>query len=722
LVSKVTGPTVLWVVAEAVPWASTGGLGDVAGSLPAVLRQKGWDVRVCLPLHRATRVHRLSPPLCSFEVFVGKGRSFPCTVREALEPPYGVPTSFIDCELFDRAGVYSDQGEVYPDNAFRFGVFQLAVRGWLERWDTPPALLHCHDWHAALLPTLVKTPGQWPEKLANVRTILTIHNLLYQGHAERDLLEELGLPSLLWHPEWLEHLAGINFLKGGILSADLITTVSRTYASEIRTPDKGLGLDGPLRDRSDDLFGIVNGIDDSYDPARDPAIAMRFSADNRAGKAEAKKALRSEMGLPGAPDELLIGFVGRLTDQKGVALLLDARPVIEGLGAKVVALGNGDKLLEDALLEADRQSPQRFRTITSYDPTAARRIFAGVDLLVVPSRMEPCGLVQLYAQRYGALPVAHAVGGLADTITDGETGFLFSRPSAAALAQALRRAAEVHRQPVRWNAMVDAAMRRDWSWRASASGYEALYQRVQDRPARVRPRPTPPDDLAYLVDYGPDLPRHLGAPFLHLLVQGPRCLYAFWERPEHEENLSLVLEEQPTAIAFSLARRAGPVGDFWTPALPDCAYRACLLNAEGNLVAVSNVVLTPRDRAVSDEEGEPDWWHALVQESSLDDPLLGDRWRDLFPQPLRPIEGARRWDGGIGDEPLGDHTPGSQPPVGPQRPPRVTTPLALEGRPGLPLVRLDVFGALAAKETTAVHQPGSPESARRPWGKGKGGG
>jgi starch synthase len=706
VVTKVSGPTVLWVVAEAVPWASTGGLGDVAGSLPAVLRQKGWDVRVCLPLHRVTRVHRLSAPVASFQVFAGRGRSFNCAVREALEPPYGVPTAFIDCELFDRAGVYADGGEVYPDNAFRFGVFQLAVRAWLERWDTPPAILHCHDWHAALLPALVKTPGQWPEKLADIRTILTIHNLLYQGHAERELLDELGLPTSLWHPEWLEHLAGINFLKGGILSADLVTTVSRTYASEIRTPDKGLGLDGPLRDRSEDLFGIVNGIDDSYDPASDPAIAANFSAANRAGKAEAKKALRAEMGLSGSADELLIGFVGRLTDQKGVDLLLDARPAIADLGAKVVALGNGEKAFEEALLEADRESPQQFRTVPRYDPSAARRIFAGVDVLVVPSRMEPCGLVQLYAQRYGALPVAHAVGGLADTITDGETGFLFSRPTAASLAQALKRAQDVFRDGRRWDAMVEKAMRRDWSWHASASGYDALYKRVLEREPRVRPRPTPPDDQAYLVDYGPDLPRQLGAPFLHVLVQGPRSLYVFWERPEGEENLTLVLEEQPTAIAFSLARGAGPVGDFWTPALPDCAYQARLLGPGGHIVAVSNVVLTPRDRPVVDGESAADWWLGLVSEGALDDPMLGDRWRDLFPQPLRPIEGARRWDGGIGDEPLGQHTPGSEPPIGPQRPPRVTTPLALEGRPGVTLSRAEVLGVRAA--ATAASSKDSP--------------
>ena len=677
-------PVVLWLAAEAVPWAHTGGLGDVIGSLPMVLRRKGWDVRLCLPLYNDARRFPISAPIMELSIAVGGGRSHvPVSIRTAIDPPDGVPTYLVECPLFDRPGVYGDGGQAYPDNPYRYGVWQLAARELATSLEPAPALIHCHDWHAALTPALVKMDALLESSPASrlaswsrdVRTILTIHNLEFQGHTARAVLNDLGLPRELWHPRWLEHFGGVNFLKGGILSADRVTTVSRSYADEIRAPATGMGLDGSLRDRAADLGGIVNGIDViSWDPATDPALPEHFDVAHREGRAACKAALRRELGLGGEPHEPLIGFVGRLTESKGVDLLIRALPSLFALGAKAVVLGSGDLPLQAALKDLEAAHPDHFRAVLRFDAALARRAYAGVDMMIVPSRVEPCGLVQLYSLRYGAVPIVHGVGGLRDTVTDGVTGFVFEDATPRAIVAAARRALEVFTdEPARWAEIVGAGMRQDWSWTKSAAGYDALYRETLSRPPRVRSLPAPEDDQAMFVDYGPELPATLGRDELRLMVQGPTCVYAYWEM-NHAEPLDLIIEERPTGYAFVLSEQAPPTGEFWVPVLPEHAYRAMFCTRDGTVVRTSNIVLTGRTGPIAPGEETPVWLERLLASGALDDPETADRWTTIFPQRPTRLRGTRYWGGEMPSD-LSFVPPSSHTLVSPPAPPGTGTAL-----------------------------------------------
>ncbi|HVR61025.1 MAG TPA: glycogen/starch synthase [Polyangia bacterium] len=649
-------PLVLWLAAEAIPWAHTGGLGDVIGSLPAVLRAKGWDVRLCLPLYADARQlveqldasPRIGSPILTMDVAVGSGRRrVGAAIREAIDPPAGVPTYLVECPLFERRGIYGTDGEAYPDNPFRYGVWQLAARQLAATLAPGPALIHCHDWHAALTPALVKFPGQWPAERADVRTVFTIHNLQYQGNAGRDVLDELGLPRAMWHPQWLEHFGGVNFVKGAILSADRVTTVSRTYADEIRTSAHGMGLDGPLRDRAGDLAGIVNGIDTvAFDPATDRSLPARYDADHPEGRATCQHALRAELGFASPSTRPLLGFIGRLAESKGADLLISAAPALLALGIDIVVLGSGERRFAEALLALEAQHPGRFRAFVRFDAALARRIYGGVDMMLVPSRIEPCGLVQLYALRYGAVPIVHAVGGLRDTVADGVTGFAFTRPSTPDIVAAVGRALEAHADARRWSALRAAGMHQDWSWSTSASGYDALYKDVLARPPRRRSLPPPEDDQALFADEGTPLPARLPWRALHLLAQGPRRLYAYWELDAQPENepLALMLEEQPTGRAFVLARDLPAAGELWMPAQPEHAYRVTLRRgSDGADVLRSNVIVTARDTPAPPGEEAPAWLERLLRAGALDDVRGAERWAAVFPQPPTVFEGAPPW-------------------------------------------------------------------------------
>lgn len=627
-------PVILWLAAEAVPWASTGGLGDVVGSLPAVLRRRGWDVRLCLPLYRPLIQHPLGPPVVECDV-PSPGR-YHVTVRPAVTPPGSVPTYFVDCPaLFERPGIYTEDGTGYDDNPLRFAVFQLGARALAEALG--PAILHCHDWHAALLPALLHLAPR-PARLRDTRTILTVHNLQYQGECDRGLLSELGLPRALWHPAWSEHYGKLNVLKAGILSADRVTTVSPTYANEIRTPAGGLGLDGPLRERGNDLRALLNGIDEAgADPASDPELPAHYSLRDPRGRTRCKAALRQELGVPGGADEPIVAYVGRMTAEKGVDIFAEALPDVVALGARAVALGAGDRPIEAALAERERELGDRFRAVLRYDNKLVRRIYAGADILVVPSRVEPCGLVQLYALRYGAVPVVHAVGGLRDTVRDGETGFLFHEPSAAALLGGVRRALAVYRQRPRWLALRAEGMGQDWSWGQSAAAYEALYREVLALPPMRRPPPPLEETPEPPADWGPSLPPALGRRAFRLLAQGPTALHAYWES-ETPGPLVLELEEQPTGVCYQVSDDRTRVGQQWFGAAPEHAYRAVLRRPDGQPVAVSNAVLTPRDTPAPDDE-LPTWLARALFVELFED-RAGDKWPDVFPAPPRVVRGA----------------------------------------------------------------------------------
>ena len=399
-----------------------------------------------------------------------------------------------DAILFDRDGIYGDgYGPAFSDNAFRFAALSSAALSVGERAWTPdgavpadapelPDVVHAHDWHAALAVVYARrTRGAaW----ARVPLVFTIHNLAYQGAFSPLELDYLGIPHDAWTAGWMRHEGRLNFMKGAIELADRVTTVSQTYAQEIQTPAGGYGLDAHLRWWAPKLVGVVNGIDtESFDPRTDGAIARRYGSDDAAeGKRECKRALCTEMGLDaGGP---LIGSVSRLQWQKGLDLLLAVVPALVERGARVALVGSGDPALETALRDAAARFPGRVSARVAFDPLLARRVFAGADFLAVPSRDEPCGLTQMYAMRYGAVPIVTAVGGLRDTVEplDVErgtgSGIVAASADVPAVFDACERAVRVWSDSASWASLVARAMSRDSSWSRSAEVYMGLYDAI----------------------------------------------------------------------------------------------------------------------------------------------------------------------------------------------------------------------------------------------------
>ena len=465
---------VLFATPECAPFARTGGLGDVSAALPAALRAMGIDARVLLPAYQELD----SAPCTELEII---GR--PVRLQESRLPS-GVPLYLLDCpELFRRdGGPYQDaQGADWPDNALRFGVFSKAaalLSGGASPLDWRPDVLQCNDWPAALAPVFASLePG-------HARTLLTIHNLAFQGNFDAQWLERLGLPKSFLSMDRLEFHGRMSFLKGGIVCADALNTVSPRYAREIQGEEMGCGMDGLLRRRAAHLCGILNGIDTSaWDPASDRFIAARYDAASLERKSANKAALQRRLNLEPDARVLLLGSVGRMTHQKGSDLLAAAAAELLAGPAQLAVLGAGERDIERALTALAARHPGRMAVKIGFDDELAHLIEAGADLFLMPSRYEPCGLNQLYSQRYGTPPVARATGGLADTIEDGATGFLFERAEPAALLDAVRRAAALWREPQRWALVQRAAMARDFSWAAAARRYADLYRQLAT-PAR----------------------------------------------------------------------------------------------------------------------------------------------------------------------------------------------------------------------------------------------
>ena len=452
---------VLFATPECTPLAKAGGLGDVSAALPPALRALGLEVDVLLPgyaqvlrqIGDATEVARFSE------------LGLDCRVLKSNE------LLVLECApLYQREGIYQDPGgQDWPDNALRFGLLSKVAARLAAGYD----VVHCNDWPAALMPVFSQKPS-----------LLTVHNLAFQGNFERSWLARLGLPAESFSMHQLEFHGRVSFLKGGLVHAGAINTVSPTYAREIQTGEFGCGLDGLLRERHAVLSGILNGIDtDAWNPASDPHLAQPYDASSLDRKASNKRALQRRLNLESS-DELLIGLVGRLTHQKGIDLVAAAAHELAALPAQLAVLGQGERSLEGALAAAAARHPGRIALATGFDEELAHLIEGGADIFLMPSRFEPCGLNQMYSQRYGTPPVARATGGLVDTIVDGETGFLFDRAEPAALAAAVRRAIAVWREPARWREVQRAGMGRDFSWRAAARQYAQLYSRL----ATERPR------------------------------------------------------------------------------------------------------------------------------------------------------------------------------------------------------------------------------------------
>jgi starch synthase len=485
---------VLFVASEVAGLAKTGGLADVTAALPVELDRSGLEVRVVMPDYV-----RLIADRDELSV-VGEALPVPflgtrVKARVTRTDRLGVPVFLIGYDpFFDRDYLYGPPEGGYWDNAERFGFFCQAVLALVRSWDWRPDVIHAHDWQTALVGPLAAAAED--EGRVAGATLLTIHNLEFQGRFGRDKFRATGLPPRFNESGGLEFWGDVSFLKGGIIHADGVGTVSPNHAAEIQTPDFGFGLDGVLRERGGDVFGILNGIDtEAWDPATDSELPATFSPENLTGKAACKAALLQELGLAPRLERPLIGVVTRLTWQKGFQLLRDAWPDFLDLDCSLVMLGSSPvPELADFFTEAAADNPDRIAVVLDQDAALARRILGGADLFLMPSLNEPCGLTQMYALRYGTVPVVRAVGGLKDTVTeidpghDEGVGYCFQNFQAEALIRALTRAGEGYLDAPAWHQARQRGMSLDHSWAVSARGYLDVYQRLVNG---KRPEPGP---------------------------------------------------------------------------------------------------------------------------------------------------------------------------------------------------------------------------------------
>jgi len=463
------------VSSEAQPLAKTGGLADVVGALPGALRECGDEVAVVVPRYGSIDLKRARRVYDGIAVYLGDER-YDIVIYQA---PADFPFYLIDCPpLFDRKGLYGESGMDYPDNHIRFAVFARAALS-AARFLFRTEIFHCHDWQAGLVPALLRSSFSTDPTYLGVKTLFTIHNLGYQGLFPKGALTEAALDPALFRPDGLEFFGQISYIKGGIAFADALNTVSPTYAREIQTPEYGFGMDGALRSRSAVLTGILNGVDYSqWSPQIDPYLAAHYSADDLSGKRVCKQHLVEEFGLPpSAMDRPLIGIVSRFTRQKGTDILAEVAGQIVADDICIVALGSGEPEYEAFFRQMAADHPGRIAVRMGFDNALAHRIEAGADLFVMPSRYEPCGLNQIYSLRYGTVPVVRATGGLDDTIEEG-TGFKFWEYSGPALLGAVRAAAGAFADQAGWHEIMRRGMRKDFSWKASASLYSALYRQL----------------------------------------------------------------------------------------------------------------------------------------------------------------------------------------------------------------------------------------------------
>jgi starch synthase len=471
---------ILFVSSEVFPLMKTGGLGDISSSLPGALQNLGQDVRILTPAYADT----LTALSHTREISIFQAGT-ELRLVESMLPDTSVPIwLLVHPDFSGRPGnpYLAPDGSPWADNAERFAFLcRAAVDIAMDRvglaWK--PDVVHCNDWQTGLIPPLLA------EEPSRPATVFTIHNMAYQGLFPYEVFVRLGLPRWLWSPEHLEFYEQMSFIKGGLVFADRINTVSPTYAEEIQTDEFGCGLQGLLRRRRNDLRGILNGIDDSHwNPASDSLIPSNYDVTSLERKAPNKAALRRELGLNEAPERALAVLVGRLVQQKGIDLIVDAIPELIEAGVQIGILGTGDPTYEQKLSQAVKRYPGQVGIRIGYDESLAHLTEAGADLFLMPSRFEPCGLNQMYSQRYGTVPIVRRVGGLADTVEDANptnltlgraSGIVFLEPSPSALVQAVQRALVIFRQPTAWTKLQCTGMCKDFSWRQSARQYVELY-------------------------------------------------------------------------------------------------------------------------------------------------------------------------------------------------------------------------------------------------------
>jgi starch synthase len=471
---------ILFVASEALPYAKTGGLADVIEALPKALVKLGHEVAVFLPRYRGIKATKVITP--SMTIPQGGRLRFPAITDGSVL--HGVRYFFLDDSYyFDREGIYGDKSGEYPDNAERYTEFcraaiELAKQVWV------PDVIHCHDWQTALIPVLLRT-AYGDDPVANkLPVVFTIHNIGYHGVFPKEAIERAGIPAGLFHPGGIEFFGSVNFLKGGLIYSDYLTTVSRKYAQEIQTPEFGFGLEGVIRSRGDRLVGILNGVDYSaWSPDKDALIPVKYSAKNLAGKRACKEALLEEMELlKDNPNRPVLGIVSRFADQKGFDLIAQIAQELMQEDMLLAVLGTGDRRYEELFRALASDFPGRVGLKVAYDNRVAHLIEAGSDMFLMPSRYEPCGLNQIYSLRYGTVPIVRATGGLDDTIETFDlehgtgTGFKFVEYTGAALLYAIRQALQSYSNEGIWKRIQLNGMAKDFSWNTSAAEYAKLYE------------------------------------------------------------------------------------------------------------------------------------------------------------------------------------------------------------------------------------------------------
>ncbi|KPQ01561.1 glycogen synthase GlgA [Marinobacter sp. HL-58] len=474
---------VLFATSEVYPLVKTGGLADVSASLPEALCRLEYDVQILLPGYpQAIKAAREAGSRRKSRFRIGQ---YEVSLWQTRLPGTAVTLWLVDCPpLFDRPGnpYQNEEGQDWWDNAHRFELFgkvgaMMAMGEAGISWR--PDLVHCNDWQTGLIPVFLEQYVHRPG------TVFTIHNLAYQGLFSHDTFRSLGLPDSLWRWDQLEFYGKLSFIKGGLVFSDRITTVSPGYAREIQTPEFGHGLDGVLRHRQQSLSGILNGIDNRiWNPEEDPELAFRYGPGHLKNKNQCQAHLQRELGLEvnGGP---LLGFIGRLVEQKGVDWLIAVIPELLEGGCQFALLGSGEARFEEPLKQLARQWPGQMSLTLGYDEGLSHRITAGCDMFLMPSRFEPCGLNQMYSLRYGTVPIVHAVGGLSDTVQDPDdvgirkaNGFRFEGASAEALLATVNRALEWFRDRKRWRLLQQNGMTADYSWKQRAHTYGELYQSI----------------------------------------------------------------------------------------------------------------------------------------------------------------------------------------------------------------------------------------------------
>jgi starch synthase len=471
---------ILFVASEGLPFSKTGGLADVVEALPKALVALGHEVAVVLPRYRGTKASAVVIP--SLTIPMANRLRFPAVLDGTVIS--GVRYFFVDDPAyFDRDGIYGNSAGDFPDNAERYSEFcRAAIEIVKQVW--PADVIHCHDWQTALVPVLLRTSYSDDPLVKDIPVVFTIHNMGYHGLFAKDVLESAGIPLGVYHPAGMEFYGSVNFLKGGLIYSDFLTTVSKRYAQEIQTPEFGYGLDGVVRSRADRMIGILNGVDYStWSPDRDKLIPMKYSAKDMSGKQVCKQALLELFGI--APDHAarpVIGIVSRFADQKGFDLIAEKAYELMKEDVSLVVLGSGERRYEELFQAMANTFPGRAGVKIAYDNEIAHKIEAGADMFLMPSRYEPCGLNQIYSLKYGTVPIVRATGGLDDTVEPFDlehgtgTGFKFAEYSGAAMMFAIRQALHHCTDERIWRRIQLNGMAKDFSWKGPAAEYAKVYE------------------------------------------------------------------------------------------------------------------------------------------------------------------------------------------------------------------------------------------------------